>query len=378
MKLQNHFINRFFIKNELLLPVIDVLESESTRDNMLTSACMEVLDLIRKVSRPDRAQQVSQRIIADPQDNAKPIINHIFESHRARLDALGQRPYLRQLVFGLTVRWQQNNEPPPPPVQPEAESSKAWERKAQAQEDDYFNASDDEDEASPIIGPIQPAAAAGPASTPSKKRRRNNAQGSATATGSTTTTSPVSRPGAPSPGKMASGGRSTGMGLVDYDDGSDSEGSSGAQSPVIKPLGAADAGSSPTTTSSTTASIATPDDQLEEDLGDVAMKMRAKRAREEEEEEGFAGLLGKAKTHAGPGMNLDTAAGEMAGKVGPDEAEKHSAGGAGSGTAGGVAKTDEGKVKEKEDEKKSWSAAAGAGGKKLRLNLTGAFKKLSK
>lgn len=279
-------------------------------------------------------------------------------------------------MFGLTVRWQQNNEPPPPPVQPEAESSKAWERKAQTQEDDYFNASDDEDEASPVIGPVQPASTvAVPASTPPKKRRRNNAQGSATtpnsASASSSATSPVSRPGAPSPGKMAAGGRSSGMGLVDYDDGSDSEGSSGAQSPVIKPLSAADMGSSPTTSA---VASATPDDQLEEDLGDVAMKMRAKRAREEEEEEGFAGLLGKAKTHAGPGLNLDTAEGEMAGKPGvakqglEDEQAK--------GEAQGVAEGKEGKSKEEGG--KSWSAAAGAGGKKLRLNFSGAFKKLSK
>ena len=354
--------------------MIDVLETESTRDNMLSSACMEVLDLIRKVSRCKYRQCCQSGKYANTQDNAKPIINHIFESHRPRLEALGQRPYLRQLVFGLTVRWQQNNEPPPPPVQPEAESSKAWERKAQAQEDDYFNASDDEEQASPVIGPVQPATAV-PTSTPPKKRRRNNAQGAttpgsastvSTTNSNATATSPVSRPGAPSPGKMASGGRATGMGLVDYDDGSDSEGSSGAQSPVIKPLGATDLGSSPTTTPA----AATPDDQLEEDLGDVAMKMRAKRAREEEEEEGFAGLLGKAKTHAGPGLNLDSAEGEMSGKPGAGATVQ------GSDQPGLTDEGKEGKVKE--EEKKSWSAAAGAGGKKLRLNFSGAFKKLSK
>lgn len=50
LKLQNHFVNRYFVKNELLVPLIDVLESESTRDNMMSSACMEVLDIIRRVS----------------------------------------------------------------------------------------------------------------------------------------------------------------------------------------------------------------------------------------------------------------------------------------------------------------------------------------
>jgi protein phosphatase-4 regulatory subunit 3 len=50
LKLSNHFVIRYFIKNELYVPLLDVLEAESTKDNMLSSACMELLDIIRKVS----------------------------------------------------------------------------------------------------------------------------------------------------------------------------------------------------------------------------------------------------------------------------------------------------------------------------------------
>lgn len=45
----NHYIHRYFVKNDLLEPVMYVLEVEARRDNMLSSACMDVLDLIRKV-----------------------------------------------------------------------------------------------------------------------------------------------------------------------------------------------------------------------------------------------------------------------------------------------------------------------------------------
>lgn len=52
LRTPNHFIHRYFTKNDLLSPLLDLLEEESARDNMLSSACMDVLDLIRKVRSP--------------------------------------------------------------------------------------------------------------------------------------------------------------------------------------------------------------------------------------------------------------------------------------------------------------------------------------
>jgi hypothetical protein len=49
LRMGNHFLCRYFTKNDLFRPLIDLLEEESSRDNMLSSACMDVLDLIRKV-----------------------------------------------------------------------------------------------------------------------------------------------------------------------------------------------------------------------------------------------------------------------------------------------------------------------------------------
>jgi protein phosphatase-4 regulatory subunit 3 len=225
------------------------------------------------------------------------------------LEALANRPYLRQIIFGLTVRWQQNNEPPPPPVQPEAESSSSWQRTAAAQEEDYFNGSDEDED---VIGPKLPSTAssattnAGGAFTISPQKRKRSAQNGP----------PLKRPSAPSPGKMSTGNRtaSSGGGLVDYDDASDSDGSSGAQSPVIKSKQSI-LPTSPSPSSGeddvALSGGANEEERLEEDLGDVALKMRAKRAREEEEEEGFGGLLLSKKKEAAAGdsaINASSAA----------------------------------------------------------------------
>ena len=149
-------------------------------------------------------------------------------------------------------------------------SSKTWSMAAEADEESYFQASDEEE-----IGPKVPVSAS---ISPHKRKR---AQSGAL-------TPPPKRPAAPSPGRMAAG-NSAALGL-DYDDGSDSEGSSGAQSPVVKPT----PGGSPISAQGQASGRGTtPPKELAEDLGDVAMKMRAKRLREEEEEEGFAGLLAK-------------------------------------------------------------------------------------
>jgi protein phosphatase-4 regulatory subunit 3 len=46
---------------------------------------------------------------------------------------------------------------------------------------------------------------------------------------------------------------------------------------------------------------AAPTEELADEMGDVALKMRQKRQREEDEEEGFAGLLSKAAHMGGDG-----------------------------------------------------------------------------
>lgn len=177
----------------------------------------------------------------DEQENIKPIINYLFSNFRSRIDALSTRPFLRSFIQGLTTRWEQNNEPPPAPPPGEAESSKSMTNRAAEAEEDYFNASDEEE-----IGPKLPV-----------KRKRMMTVGGGHS-------------------RKRSGGK---LGL-DYDDSSDSDGSAGGQSPHPN-----------VQEESKTEPAITPSEVLQEDLGDVTQRMRAKRVREEEEEEGFVGML---------------------------------------------------------------------------------------
>lgn len=48
----NHFIHRSFMKNGVTKAVLDLVERETTRDTMLSSACLDTLELIRKVRGP--------------------------------------------------------------------------------------------------------------------------------------------------------------------------------------------------------------------------------------------------------------------------------------------------------------------------------------
>lgn len=45
----NHFIHRSFMKNGVTKAILDLVERETTRDTMLSSACLDTLELIRKV-----------------------------------------------------------------------------------------------------------------------------------------------------------------------------------------------------------------------------------------------------------------------------------------------------------------------------------------
>lgn len=49
LKTPNHFMHRHYTKNDLLLPLVVLLEEEGGKDNMLSSSCLDVLEAIRKV-----------------------------------------------------------------------------------------------------------------------------------------------------------------------------------------------------------------------------------------------------------------------------------------------------------------------------------------
>ena len=169
-----------------------------------------------------------------------------------------------------------------------------------ADEDSYFQGSDDEEE----LGPKPPT------SISPQKRKRNPPSA-----GPTPPTPPLRRPAAPSPGKMASGGPiMTGVLGLDYDDNSDSEGSS---SPTMKPQ----------------QKSGTPPKELEEGLGDVAVKMRQKRlkAQQDDDELGdlFVGRGAKrsAAAASSPAKKENGPNGRQEGRGDAGEAEEASPGG---------------------------------------------------
>lgn len=183
----------------------------------------------------------------------KAIIMDMFDKHEALLTRLTERPFVRAYILGLRIRWDQFKEPPPqPPPQAVAEASK---RTAADEEEAWFNQSDDETEAdgdsTTLHMPI--------------KRKRTQQRG-------------------PAPKRLSSGGGSA-LGL-DYDDASDSDGSAGGESPKIGP----------------TNPPAATDSELVEGLSDVEKRVRAKRIRKEEEEEGsaFSELMGGSNKTGGP------------------------------------------------------------------------------
>lgn len=49
MRTNNHFVHRNFAKNGVTKAILDLVERETDRDTMLSSACVDTLELIRKV-----------------------------------------------------------------------------------------------------------------------------------------------------------------------------------------------------------------------------------------------------------------------------------------------------------------------------------------
>ncbi len=64
IKTHNHFIHRHLAKNDLMLPLLGILEQEAPRDNMLTATCLEITEMLRHVSR-----QSPRVVIVDPFTN---------------------------------------------------------------------------------------------------------------------------------------------------------------------------------------------------------------------------------------------------------------------------------------------------------------------
>ncbi|KAG0150581.1 hypothetical protein CROQUDRAFT_38189 [Cronartium quercuum f. sp. fusiforme G11] len=148
------FYNRCFVKHDIFGPVLELLERQGAKDNLVKSACLEFFENIRLT-------------------NMKSMLNHLMDRDGQKIRRLADTNGL--ITFkNLIVRWEQNNESPPPPP-PLASSSApphsdeagplgtirnignwARTRTLEPEEENYFaQDSDEEDSDSPNkLGPI--------------------------------------------------------------------------------------------------------------------------------------------------------------------------------------------------------------------------------
>ncbi|KAL7420313.1 Platinum sensitivity protein [Cryptotrichosporon argae] len=334
-----HLVWRNYSKWNLFTHLIDLVLRETERDTMLSSACVDLLDMLRR-------------------ENMKLIIMDIYQKCPDKMDALVRRPYVRTYVAALAAKYEQYKEPAPGPSR-EAQERPGW-RDAVGDDDDWFNTSDTEDERAGALAsgsasgsaPVTTVSQAAGISTglkrvgdvkiPVKRKRqilqspnrRASPKAGAKAGGvaavaaneaAATTTATAS------PGASASAGPRA---LVDYDDASEDEDEASPRRPTTAlgdrddraALAAAEAASpvrpaagsaSGSPAASRLLSTGSPGgagalkgkDELEDDLGALEARVRAKRARDADDDDGFIGILGKKEIKEAKG-GTTTAAGK--------------------------------------------------------------------
>ncbi|KAH9817343.1 component of IIS longevity pathway SMK-1-domain-containing protein [Melampsora americana] len=122
--------NRRYIQYDLYIPVLDLLDRQGSKDNLLSSACLEFFENIRL-------------------KNAKPVLDHLMKRDGTRIKQLSEK----LVTFkSLIARWEMNNEPPP--LAPSSIDSLhplrnigSWSRTRtlDAEEESYFNHDSDEE-----------------------------------------------------------------------------------------------------------------------------------------------------------------------------------------------------------------------------------------
>ncbi|WAR60687.1 hypothetical protein PtB15_9B626 [Puccinia triticina] len=140
---KDQFYDRALIKNSLIdLVVLDIFVAQDGKDNLVSSACLELFENIRL-------------------NNPKPILNHLMDKRPDVIRLLAQKFTTFQ---SLIQRWEQNNDPQNAPGSGPAQSSSSnnteenaahnvrnigsWSRSQtlDAEEENYFNDSDEETE----------------------------------------------------------------------------------------------------------------------------------------------------------------------------------------------------------------------------------------
>lgn len=157
---KDDFYNRYLIKHDLLKPVLEAASSESDKDNLVASACLDFFEHIRL-------------------NNTKALLNYVMDQHGDSVRALSEH---HQTIKLLILRWEQNNEPPPT----ESEEKNAAANRTgpygnrqsntlDDEEESYFNDSSSEDESEQAASQAhveKPALVPMPSTSPAGNKKR--------------------------------------------------------------------------------------------------------------------------------------------------------------------------------------------------------------
>lgn len=136
--LQDEFYNQSITQGELLKPILDVIIETMPRDNLLSSACLELFDFIK-------------------QQAIKPLIRHLVENYRDKMRSITYVDTFKAFVtrydatqgFAPSVETSFQDTDEDTPRRPEPPRGTRWHSQVKdldAHEEEYFNTSD-EDEA---------------------------------------------------------------------------------------------------------------------------------------------------------------------------------------------------------------------------------------
>ncbi|MCJ1248095.1 Platinum sensitivity protein [Trapelia coarctata] len=136
--LQDNFFNDQVTKNFLFEPILNIVFETMPRDNLLNSACLELFEFIKR-------------------ENLKPIITHIVENYREKLEQITYVGLFQELILRFDQMQGYNpemegtlfsQEDDSTPARTRINGAQRWSgvRELDPAEEEYFNTSDDEDE----------------------------------------------------------------------------------------------------------------------------------------------------------------------------------------------------------------------------------------
>ncbi|KAJ8698742.1 Platinum sensitivity protein [Pleurotus ostreatus] len=137
VKQNNRNMHQHLLKHDIFKPILDLTLQESRRDNLLSSSCHELFEIIRK-------------------ENMKELIHHCMTKHEEQVRKLAGTPLGGSRFQQFIRRWEMNIEPLPVEdknTDAKRPDARGWPggRAVDAEEEDYFNNDDESDLAS---GPL--------------------------------------------------------------------------------------------------------------------------------------------------------------------------------------------------------------------------------